>query len=204
MVSKRTHTLTREEILSAALSIVDTEGLDALSMRRLARDLGVEAMTLYHHFPNKEAILDGVGELVIADMALAEPLPEDWMELLVEMCVAFRRALGSHPNAIPILMSRPLNPPSGAAVTPASVLTSAGFDPDQMVEMYQALMALTFGHAIVSNVTPAAGVSPDAPFPPAVSDDAAFKRAVRILIAGYAAETRTSEAEISPGAQGTD
>lgn len=190
MATKRTHSLTQQEILAAALSIVDAEGLDSLSMRRLARALGVEAMTLYHHFPNKEAILDGVGELVISGMTLAEPLPTNWMEVLVEICDAFRRALDAHPNAIPILMSRPLNPPSDAAVTPVGVLAGAGFEPAEMVEMYQMLMSLTFGHAIVSAATPAPGVPNDAAFPPAPMDYAAFRRAVRILIAGYAADAR--------------
>lgn len=186
MAPKRTNPLTRDEILSSALKIIDAEGLDALSMRRLARELGVEAMTLYHHFPNKDAILDGVGELVLAGMTLPDPIPEDWMDLLVEMCVSFRRALGEHPNAIPVLMTRPLNPPKGATVTPVSVLAGAGFNPEELVEMYQTLMALTFGHAVVSSA--AADVTGSVPAHLG-ADDRAFRRAVRILIAGYVAQS---------------
>lgn len=183
MAAPRTHSLTRDEILLKALEIVDTEGLDALTMRHLARGLGVEAMTLYHHFPNKEAILDGVAETVIARMRLPEPLPEDWMDILVSLCVGFRNALAEHPNVMPVLMTRPMSPPADAAVTPATVLLSAGFEPERMLEMYHALMALTFGHAVIS-VTGATGGSPLA------SGDDAFRRAVRILIAGYAEEER--------------
>lgn len=183
MAAPRTHSLTRDEILTKALEIVDTEGLDALTMRHLARGLGVEAMTLYHHFPNKEAILDGVAEAVIAGMRLPEPLPEDWMDILVSLCMGFRNALSEHPNVIPVLMTRPMSPPADAAVTPATVLLSAGFEPERMLEMYHSLMALTFGHAVIS-ATAATGGSPLA------TGDDAFRHAVRILIAGYAEEER--------------
>lgn len=184
MATKRTHTLTPAEILARALEIVDAEGLEKLTMRRLARELGVEAMTLYHHFPNKEAILDGVAEAILNEMTLPEPIPEDWMDLLVSMCLAFRRTLARHPNALPVLMARPLNPPEGATVTPVGVLQDQGFDPVDMIEMYQALMALTFGHAVVSAVSP----SPSRAFSLA-SGDEGFARAIRILIEGYASQT---------------
>ena len=57
--------LTRERVLSVALQLVDDEGLDALTMRKLAAALGVEAMTLYHYLPNKAALLDGLVESVL-------------------------------------------------------------------------------------------------------------------------------------------
>ena len=60
--------LTRERVVAAALGIVDREGLDALTMRALGRTLGVDPMAVYHHLPNKAAILDAVAEAVIAEV----------------------------------------------------------------------------------------------------------------------------------------
>jgi len=191
----RTHSLTRDEILNGALELIDTEGLGALTMRRLAREVGVEAMTLYHHFPNKDAILDGVAQTIIARMRLDDPLPEDWMDLLVMFAVAFRRTLAEHPNAMPILMTRPMAPPADATVTPASVLAGAGFDPERMLEMYRSLMALTFGHAAIASAEQV-GSEPAADAGVRLeTDDEAFRRAARILIAGYAAEEQTRETQ---------
>ena len=110
-------------------------------------------MTLYHHFPNKDAILDGVSETILDTMTLPEPLPEDGMDLLVSMCMAFRRTLAAHPNAMPVLIPARSTPRRGVTVTPVGVLQERGFDPGAMLEMYQSLMALTFGHAVVSTVT---------------------------------------------------
>jgi len=58
--------LSREQVLDAALDLVDRDGVGALSMRRLGAELGVEAMTLYHYLPNKDALLDGIVERVMA------------------------------------------------------------------------------------------------------------------------------------------
>jgi len=73
--------LTRETIVEKALEILDTDGVDGISMRRLGEALGVEAMALYHHFPNKDAILDGVAARIIEETGPAMPLEEaasDW------------------------------------------------------------------------------------------------------------------------------
>lgn len=180
--SPRTTPLAREEILAEALRLIDAEGLDALSMRRLARELGVEAMSLYHHVENKDAILDGVVASIVREMTLPEPLPESWVEQLVELVDAFRRALAAHPNALPVLLGRPLGPPEDAMITPVSVLAAQGFEPDRLVEMYQALMALTFGHAFLSS----AQTAPGEPAPVLAED--AFRRSARYLIEGFAAE----------------
>lgn len=176
---KRPAPVTRDEIVTASLAIIDAEGLDALSMRRLARDLGIEAMSLYHHFPNKDAILDAVVAAMIRQMTLPDPMPSSWVDQLVELIDAFRRALVAHPNAVPVMLTRPLAPPEDAMLTPVTVLQSQGFEPDRMLELYQSLMALTFGHAFV---TSSAARHADAP----VLGDDGFRRAARILIEGYA------------------
>ncbi len=182
---RRESPVTRAEVIREALRIVDSEGLEALSMRKLARALGIEAMSLYHHFPSKEAILDALAGSIAQDMRLPETLPDDWVELLVEMVDAFRQVLLAHPNALPVLVTRPLSPPEDAMVTPASVLAEQGLDPSRLTEMYHALMALTFGHAVVST-TGAAPRPPEADNAPVQPlTDEGFRRAARYLIEGF-------------------
>jgi AcrR family transcriptional regulator len=91
--------LSREVILTAALRIVDDEGIDALTMRRLAATLEVNPMSLYHHLPNKAAVLAGLAELVFAGLELPDPgdaVP--WQEQLKDAARAYRNALRAHPN----------------------------------------------------------------------------------------------------------
>lgn len=98
--------LTRERIVDAAIAIVDAEGLPALNMRRLGATLGVEAMAVYKHFPNKAAILDGVVAAVLGDLA-ESAAEEDWRKgfraAFRSLCVL----LHAHPNALPLVVSRP-------------------------------------------------------------------------------------------------
>jgi TetR/AcrR family tetracycline transcriptional repressor len=91
--------LSREAILTAALRIVDDEGIDALTMRRLAATLEVNPMSLYHHLPNKAAVLAGLAELVFAELELPDPgdiVP--WDEQLKGAARAYRNGLRAHPN----------------------------------------------------------------------------------------------------------
>ncbi len=88
--------LTRDRVVEAALRIMDEEGLDAVSMRRVAREVGVEAMSLYHHVEDKEDLLDGICEHVMAGFEFPEPV-EDWAENCRRGARAWRRLLQSHP-----------------------------------------------------------------------------------------------------------
>ena len=74
---KRRDPLSRERVLRAALEIADKEGIDALSMRRLGEDLGVKAMSLYKHVPNKDAVLDGMVDIVVGEITLPA-IGGDW------------------------------------------------------------------------------------------------------------------------------
>jgi TetR/AcrR family tetracycline transcriptional repressor len=88
--------LTRERVVDAALHVMDEEGLDAVSMRRVARAVGVEAMSLYHHVEDKEDLLDGICERVMAEFDFPEPV-EDWAENCRRGARAWRRLLQAHP-----------------------------------------------------------------------------------------------------------
>jgi AcrR family transcriptional regulator len=100
--------VTRARVLAEALRLVDERGIEGLSMRRLGEACGVEAMSLYHHVPDKAAVLDGISEAVYADIRLPEtPDAMSWPEALGEGARALRAALLRHPGAVPVLATRP-------------------------------------------------------------------------------------------------
>ena len=97
--------VTRERALSAAVALADHEGLAALTMRRLAQELGVEAMSLYHHVANKEDILDGMVDVVFTEIDLPAD-GDEWKPAMRARAVSARAALIRHPWAIDIMNSR--------------------------------------------------------------------------------------------------
>lgn len=91
--------LSRERVLAAAMAVADAEGLAAVTMRRVAADLGVEAMSLYHHVPSKEHLLDGLAEALIVEIAAAAPPRDpsvDWRTSLRDRCLAARAVVVQH------------------------------------------------------------------------------------------------------------
>jgi AcrR family transcriptional regulator len=97
--------LSRERVLRAAIELADADGLEALSMRKLARELGVEAMSLYNHVANKDAILDGIVEVVAAEAEL--PADEtEWKSAIRQSAIATRDMFVRHPWASGLWMSR--------------------------------------------------------------------------------------------------
>ncbi|WP_084529768.1 TetR/AcrR family transcriptional regulator C-terminal domain-containing protein [Nocardia crassostreae] len=97
--------LNRERVLSAALGLADESGLDALSMRKLAQALGVEAMSLYNHVANKDDLLDGVADLVIGEFELLAA-GGDWRAALRRRCVSAHETLLRHPWACVLIVAR--------------------------------------------------------------------------------------------------
>src|SRR6476661_2403506 len=108
--------LTRQRVLAAALRLVDTEGLDALTRRRLARELGRDAMTLYRYAPDQAALLDGIVELVLDELELPDD-DQDWQTQLRRSADNFRRVALAHPNVVNLIMTRPLATPLGLRPT---------------------------------------------------------------------------------------
>ncbi|WP_341718437.1 TetR/AcrR family transcriptional regulator C-terminal domain-containing protein [Micromonospora sp. FIMYZ51] len=110
--------LSRERALAAAIALVDAEGLPALTMRRLAAGLGVEAMSLYYHLPGKEGLLDGLIEAVISEIEVAAAQADataagsDWRTRLRGRFLAARAVMLRHPWAPALLSARP-NIPAG-------------------------------------------------------------------------------------------
>lgn len=154
--------LSRERILRSALAIVDREGLDAISMRRVGDALGVEAMSLYNHVANKAAILDGIFESILEELPPA-PRSSSWRVTLRERAHSLRAVLAAHPNALPIIATR-------VAATRVSLgylegllglLRGAGFTMRDALYIVQILIAYVVGHAMASFIAPNDDSQPD-------------------------------------------
>jgi len=108
--------LSRERVLAVAAALADTEGLYVVTMRRLATDLGVEAMSLYHHLPGKDGLLDGLVDTVITEVnqeiGRLPPSPEggDWRRELRQRCLAARQVMLRHPWAPSLIGTRSVIP----------------------------------------------------------------------------------------------
>ncbi|HRW03393.1 MAG TPA: TetR family transcriptional regulator [Tetrasphaera sp.] len=136
--------LTKDRLFARALAIVDADGLDALTMRRLASEFGVEAASLYHHVSGKGEVLDGALALMRREMTFADPLPQDWPDLMEVVFVRYLEVLMSHPHLLP-LAGRHLesDPAEGLPY-----LVAQGLPVAQAVELWQGLMAVTVGFAV--------------------------------------------------------
>jgi AcrR family transcriptional regulator len=147
--------LTRSMILQTALRIVDRDGVDGLSMRRLSEALGRDPVMLYRHVANKAAVLDGVAEIVLAQLSVDNRDP-DWAGQLRTVAREFRRLALAHPNVVPLLVTRPLATPLGqrppGMLRPLedvlALLTSAGFTGDDALHIYRLLFGFLYGHIL--------------------------------------------------------
>jgi AcrR family transcriptional regulator len=96
-VVERRDPLSRERVLRAAMDLADRDGIAALSMRNLARELGVEAMSLYHYVERKEDLLAGIGDMVMREIDLPSGRITDWKSAVRKMAVSHHDALKRHP-----------------------------------------------------------------------------------------------------------
>ncbi|MDQ3987097.1 MAG: TetR/AcrR family transcriptional regulator C-terminal domain-containing protein [Actinomycetota bacterium] len=140
--------LSRDRILEAALALIDRDGLDALSMRRLGAECGVEAMSLYNHFPNKDELLKGVTGVILREIELPDLRRQSWVEALRSGFHSYRRVLLSHPNVIPLMTVKPdVSPESFRPIEFAmEILRTAGFDPVTALHAHWLLVGFTMGH----------------------------------------------------------
>ena len=148
--------LTRDAVLVAALAIIDESGLKACTMRRLARTLGVEAMSLYWHVANKDALLDGVVELILAEVAAAREEVEGWRERLAAFAYVFRSVVLRHPNAVPLLASRRLGAyAAGGRMTETGIasLEAAGFDRHTAIRAARTVSRYVVGFTLAESGT---------------------------------------------------
>ena len=126
--SPRRSTLTREEVLTRAVHLADEAGIDALSMRNLARQVGVEAMSLYNHVKNKDDILDGMVDIVLGEIEVPV-IGGDWKAAMRKRSHSAHEVLMRHPWAALLIMSRINIGPAALRYVDATIgcLKEAGF-----------------------------------------------------------------------------
>jgi AcrR family transcriptional regulator len=152
---RRREPLSRDRVLVAALALVVAEGVDALTMRRLARELGCNAMALYRYADSREALLDGVVETVMAELVIT-PDGADWEGQLRRTAHEFRNLMLAHPHVVPLLVTRPLSTPLGrrplATLRPLemllTLLVGAGFSPRDALHVFRAYFGFLYGHVL--------------------------------------------------------
>ncbi len=148
--------LTRERVLAAALRLVDEEGLDALSRRRLGQELGRDAMTLYRYAPDQAALLDGIVELVLDELVIPSD-GQDWQTQLRRGAHNFRRLALAHPHVVGLIVTRPMSTPLGlrplGTLRPLEnlleLLTGAGFSREVALQIHRIYVGFLYGHILI-------------------------------------------------------
>lgn len=151
-------TLSREKVLTAAVDLADEIGIEAFTIRKLADRLGVGAMTIYHHVPSKEAIIDGMVELVFAEIE-KPPTDVDWKSAIRRRCISAREVLNRHPWAAPLMESRLSPGPANLSHHDAVVgtLRNGGLSIQMTAHAYAILDSFIYGFAFEEAVLPAGG-----------------------------------------------
>jgi AcrR family transcriptional regulator len=141
--------LTRERVIETAVARADAGGLEALSMRKLGQELGVEAMALYHHFANKDALVDTMVDVVFSEIDVPEAGP-DWRAAMRRRAISVRDALLRHRWAIGLMESRRTPGPANLRHHDAVIgsLRSGGFDIAMAAHAYSLLDSYIYGFAL--------------------------------------------------------
>ena len=141
--------LSKERVLRAAVTLADRHGLESLSMRKLADELGVAAMSLYYHVPNKERLLDGMIDRVFSEI---EPpsTDDDWKTAMRNRASSTRAALGRHPWAVGEMEGRTDHGAANLRLHDAVLgcLRAAGFSIEMTVHAYSVQDAYIYGFAL--------------------------------------------------------
>jgi AcrR family transcriptional regulator len=141
--------VTRQRVLRAALSLADRDGVGSLSMRKIAQELGVEAMSLYHHVANKNAILDGIIDTVFSEIAVPSDAA-NWRVAMRERAISAREALLRHRWAIGLMESRSTPGPATLRHHDAvlGVLRNAGFPVELAAHAFSVLDSYIYGFVL--------------------------------------------------------
>lgn len=143
--------LTREQIAQVALQFLDREGLEALSMRRLASELGVGAMTLYSYYRSRDELLEAIVDAAVADI---RPLRRDgtWQEQLTELMRYARQGIDRHPALTKLRAAQPVLRPEALRFAEAAlaILRGAGLSKRDAAMSFRLLFTYVFGYATFS------------------------------------------------------
>ena len=147
--------LSRDRVLLAAIALADEGGIDALTMRRLGERVGVEAMSLYNHVANKIDLLDGMIDVVFAEVQLPSG-DADWKSAMRQRAISMREVLARHRWAIGLMESR--SAPGPATLrhhdSVIGVLRKAGFSVALAAHAYSALDSYIYGFALQERSLP--------------------------------------------------
>jgi TetR/AcrR family transcriptional regulator, tetracycline repressor protein len=140
--------VTPERIADAALRLIDVQGLDGLTVRALAQELGVGTMTLYWYVQNKDEVLDLVADRMLADIPLP-PADMAWQAAVRQVAVAVRAALLRHGGAVPVMLGRGSFGPNGLRIVDNAirVFRAAGFEEADAADSYFAVANFVNGFA---------------------------------------------------------
>jgi AcrR family transcriptional regulator len=156
--------LTRERIIVAAVELIEREGVGALSMRRIASELGSEVMALYDHVPSKAALLDGVAELVLSGIDFTTEPGTSWEEQIRGQARSFWRKARAYPRCTMVVVSRPVD--SAATLRPIehalATLRGAGFGGEEAIRVVRTFVAYVAG-ALMREVGVTPGLEPQRP-----------------------------------------
>lgn len=152
MARPRQALLSRERIIAVATAIVDAEGLPALSIRRLAEELGVRGPSLYNHFATKDDILDAVADAITEQVDTSYFERDDWRLALRRWGTSYRDALAAHPNIVPHLAQGPGRRPAALAMADAVYggLIAAGWPPARATHIGALMRYLVAGSTLGS------------------------------------------------------
>lgn len=151
--------LNSERIVSAAVEIIERDGVDALSMRRVASELSVATMSLYNHVENKAALLDSVAEWILSDMRFAADPNSDWRDQARQLARTFRDIARRYPRSVSVVIGRQPRSITGLRTVELvlAAIRKAGFDGIAAVRVLR-----TFEAYILGSLVREAGV-PDQP-----------------------------------------
>jgi AcrR family transcriptional regulator len=185
--------LTRERVLEAALALADAEGLEALSFRRLARSLDVTPMALYRYVRDKDDLLDGVGDLALGELELADDQAGSWQEGLRVAAHSYRRLLLRHPATVSLYMRRPVITPNSLRVMEAllGLLLRAGFSDEDAALVYAQASRFVLGLVAIE-------AGSQAPGPPSPEESASVARAVRVRLEALPTDRYPHVVEAAP------
>jgi AcrR family transcriptional regulator len=152
MARPRQTLLTRQRIVEVAAALVDAEGLEAVSVRRLAAELGVQGPSLYNYFATKAEILDAVADSVVAQVDVSAFATHDWRDGLRLWAHSYHAVLSAHPNIVPVLAHGPGRRPAALAMADAvyGALVDAGWPPSRATHIGALMRYLVYGSALGS------------------------------------------------------
>ncbi|AOP49059.1 TetR/AcrR family transcriptional regulator [Streptomyces lydicus] len=204
---KRDVPLTEEGICAAALRLIDVDGVEALTMRKLAAELNANPMSLYHHVPNKEALLRGVAKLVGSRFRTPEGKDRPWQERLRQLAMDFRALAHRHPKLVAHTFSHPdfIQPGDPFWLSLTDTLAAAGV-PEREISRVGAALCAVFSGLLLTELNGAlqrwATLPPspdvhggeDAREVASVDTDTLFRCALDAAIAGVESQTAASAA----------